>query len=105
MEVVGATPTVQSALSSLRKGAALTLVGNVSPKIELPLQWVVTRQIRVQGSCASAGEYPTCIDLVARKAINVEPLISAVAPLEEGQAWFDRLHGGELSLMKVILHP
>jgi L-iditol 2-dehydrogenase len=105
LEAVGTTETVQSALASLRKGGALTLVGNYSPKIELPLQWVVTRQIRVMGSCASAGEYPACIDLVARKAIRVDRLISAIAPLDEGQVWFDRLYNREQNLMKVILRP
>jgi L-iditol 2-dehydrogenase len=68
MEVVGNTPALQTALASLRKGGILTLVGNLSPKAELPLQSVVTRQIRILGSCASSGEYPACIDLLARKA-------------------------------------
>jgi L-iditol 2-dehydrogenase len=105
MECVGATEPIQTALASLRKGGSLTLVGNVSPKIELPLQSVVTRQIRVQGSCASSGEYPVCIDLMASRAIQVEPLITAVAPLDEGPQWFERLYKHEPNLMKVILRP
>jgi L-iditol 2-dehydrogenase len=105
MEVVGNSETVRSAAHSLRKGGALTLVGNLSPNVEFPLQWIVTRQIRVTGSCASAGEYSTCIDLVARGAIRVDPLISATAPIEEGPVWFDRLYRREPNLMKVILQP
>jgi L-iditol 2-dehydrogenase len=105
MEVVGNTQALQTALACLRKGGILTLIGNLSPRVDLPLQSVVTRQIRVFGSCASSGEYPTCIDLLARKAIRVDPLISAVAPLAEGAAWFQRLHSGEPNLMKVILVP
>jgi L-iditol 2-dehydrogenase len=105
LEVVGKTPAFQTALASLRKGGTLTLIGNMSTQVEMPLQSVVTRQIRVQGSCASSGEYPVCIDLLARKAIRVDPLISAVAPLAEGVKWFERLYGGEPNLMKVILVP
>jgi L-iditol 2-dehydrogenase len=105
VEVVGNTQALQTALASLRKGGILTLVGNLSPKVELPLQSVVTRQISILGSCASSGEYPVCIDLLAPKALRVDPLISAVAPLTEGAAWFQRLHGGEPNLMKVILVP
>jgi L-iditol 2-dehydrogenase len=105
VEVVGNTQALQTALASLRKGGTLTLIGNLSPKVELPLQSVVTRQIRVLGSCASSGEYPVCIDLLARKAIRVAPLISAVAPLAEGAAWFRRLYNSDPSLMKVILQP
>jgi L-iditol 2-dehydrogenase len=105
MEVVGTSQGLETALASLRKGGTLTLIGNLSPRVELPLQSVVTRQIRVLGSCASSGEYPVCIDLLARKAIRVAPLISAVAPLAEGAAWFRRLYEGDPNLMKVILQP
>jgi L-iditol 2-dehydrogenase len=83
----------------------VTLIGNVSPAVELPLQEVVTRQLTLHGSCASSGEYPACIDLLARGAIDVAPLISATAPLEEGADWFARLHAGGRGLMKVILNP
>jgi L-iditol 2-dehydrogenase len=43
--------------------------------------------------------------LIARKTIQVEPLIAAVADLSEGASWFDRLHRGGAGLMKVILRP
>jgi len=105
LECVGATAPVKLAVDSVRKGGTVTLVGNVSPKIELGLQSVVTRQIRVQGSCASAGEYPACIAMMARGAIQVEPLLSAVAPLEDGAAWFKRLYEREPGLLKVVLEP
>jgi L-iditol 2-dehydrogenase len=105
VEAVGATEPIQTALASLRKGGVLTLVGNLAPKIELPLQSVVTRQIRLIGSCASSGEYPACIDLLARGAIQVDSLITAAAPLAEGPGWFQRLYHHEPNLMKVILQP
>ena len=105
LEVVGATATVRTAIESVRKGGSVTLVGNLAPNIELPLQSVVTREISVFGTCASSGEYPACIDLLTRGAIRVEPLITAKAPLERGAEWFGRLHGGEKGAMKVILQP
>ncbi|SPF44606.1 Alcohol dehydrogenase GroES domain protein [Candidatus Sulfopaludibacter sp. SbA4] len=105
LECVGSTDPIRTAIASVRKGGAVTLVGNIAPAIDLPLQAVVTRQIRVQGSCASCGEYPASIDLMAKGAIRVDPLISAVAPLVEGPAWFGRLYRHEPGLMKVILKP
>jgi L-iditol 2-dehydrogenase len=105
LEVVGAPQPFQAAVASVRKGGAVTLVGNIAPTVELPLQSVVTREIKLIGSCASSGEYPVCIDLLARDAIKVEPLISAVAPLSDGPAWFERLYAKEPGLMKVILRP
>jgi L-iditol 2-dehydrogenase len=104
-EVVGASASFNTALASLRKGGALTLVGNSSPKVEMPLQQIVTREITLIGVCASSGEYPACIDLMARRKIDVRAFISAFAPLEDGPMWFDRLYRQEPGLMKVILKP
>jgi L-iditol 2-dehydrogenase len=105
LEAVGATDPIQTAIDCVRKGGVVTLVGNLSPKVQIPLQAVVSRQLKLIGSCASNGEYPTCIDLLARGAIQVEPMISARAPLSEGVEWFQRLYGKEPNLMKVILQP
>jgi L-iditol 2-dehydrogenase len=104
-EAVGSGSAVASAIASARKGGVVTLVGNVSPNVELPLQTVVTRELRLQGSCASAGEYPACLEMMARGKIDVAPLISAVAPLDDGPSWFDRLYRHEPGLMKVTLQP
>ena len=104
-EVVGSTPTVETAIQATRKGGAVVLVGNLVPQVEFPLQSVVTREITLFGSCASAGEYPKCIELMDKGAIKVSPLISAQATLEEGAEWFDRLYAKEAGLMKVILQP
>ena len=99
------SPTLELATRCLRKGGALTLVGNLAPKTDFLLQTVVTRELTLYGSCASRGEYPACLDMIARGAINVDALISAVAPLSEGTTWFDRLYNKEPGLMKVILKP
>ena len=105
LEAVGSTVTIKTAIDSVRKGGSVVLIGNIAPKVEIPLQAVVRREIRLQGSAASAGEYPECIDLLARGALKVDELISVVAPLEEGATWFERLHARQPNLMKVILTP
>jgi L-iditol 2-dehydrogenase len=104
-EAVGITPTIKSAIESLRKGATLILVGNLSTSIELPLQKVVTQEITVKGSCAINGEYPAVLGLISKGKINVNSMISAVAPLSEGALYFDRLYKKEPGLLKVILIP
>ena len=106
-EVVGFTATQNLALAVLKRGGACVLVGNLSPKTQdFPLQAVVTKELTILGSCASAGEYPLCLDLIARGVINVKPMIETVAPLSDGAAWFSKLSakdGGKY--MKVILQP
>lgn len=106
-EVVGFTPTLNLAIQVLKRGGACVMVGNLSPKTQdFPLQTVVTRELTITGSCASAGEYPLCLDLIARGVIDVKPMIETVAPLAGGAEWFSRLSardGGRY--LKVILAP
>jgi len=104
-EAAGIGATVGTAIESVRKGGIVTLVGNLSASVRFPLQTVVTRQIRLQGSCAICGEYPAVLDMIARKEINVKPLLSAEAPLSEGAEWFRRLYNKEPGLVKVVLIP
>ena len=105
LEAVGRNQTIDAAIDCVRKGGTVTLIGNITPQVNLPLQKVVSRQIRLQGSCASCGEYPDAMALMATGKIRVGSLITAVAPLSDGPAWFDRLHSGEPNLMKVVLDP
>lgn len=104
-EAVGMDETVAMAVSGVRKGGVLTLIGNLSPSVSFPLQAAVTGELTVHGSCASCGEYPACLDSLAEGRVDVSPLISAVASLSEGADWFGRLYAGEKGLMKVILVP
>ncbi len=105
VEAVGVAPTVEMATRCVRKGGSVTLVGNVSPRVELPLQVTVTRELTIYGSCASSGEYPACLDMLLRGAVKTAPIRSAVAPLAEGASWFERLYRKEPGLLKVILKP
>ena len=104
-EAVGNNVTVAAAIACARKGGTVTLVGNITPEVALPLQKVVSRQIRLQGSCASSGEYPEAMALIAGGKIQVAPLITAVAPLSDGPQWFARLYAHEPNLMKIVLNP
>lgn len=105
LEVVGASETINTAIEAVRKGGHVTLVGNISPTIQLPLQSVVTREISLQGTCGCNGEYPQCIELMRTGAINVAPLITAQISLSDGPAWFKRLHDGDSEQMKVVVRP
>ena len=83
----------------------MVLVGNVAPRVEFPLQVAVTRELTIFGSCASRGEYPACLEMLARGELNAAPLISKIAVLAEGAVWFDRLYRREPGLLKVVLKP
>ena len=105
LEVVGCAATVDVAIQAARRGGQVVLVGNLAPRVEIPLQMTVNRELTLYGSCASNGEYPQCIALMEQGAIQVQSLITAMAPLDDGPRWFQRLYAGEDGAMKVILQP
>jgi L-iditol 2-dehydrogenase len=105
IEAVGKSETVNIAIDILRKGGKAVLIGNLSPVIEFPLQKVVTRELKVLGSCAIRGEYEVVLKLLETGRISVDEQITATVPLSEGAEWFKRLYRGEEHLNKVILIP
>jgi L-iditol 2-dehydrogenase len=104
-EAVGKSESVNIAIDVLRKGGKALLVGNLSPKVEFPLQKVVTRELSILGSCAIRGEYEVVLNLLETGKISVDDQISKVAPLSEGAIWFEKLYSRKEDLNKVILVP
>lgn len=105
LEAVGTPPAVQLGFDLVKRGGHLTLIGNVTPKVEVNLQDLIMRELTIRGSFAIAGEYRAVLDLMAQGRIQAKPLISRSLPLSEGQAAFDILHQGDPSLFKIVLHP
>jgi len=105
LEAVGTEASVQVAMDLTKLGGHLTLIGNVTPRIQVNLQDIVARELTLRGSCAIAGEYRACLDMMAAGRIQAKPLISKIVPLVEGQAAFDALHRGDSGLMKIVLKP
>ncbi len=65
LEVVGAAKPLATAIGCTRRGGQIGLVGNLAAEVPLPLQTVVTRELTLVGTLASAGEYPRAIELIA----------------------------------------
>ena len=104
-EVVGASVTVNMAINCVRKGACVTLVGNLSPEVTMPLQKVVTRELTLFGSCAINGEYPEALTAIADGHIQVTPLITAQVNIDNAGEWFAKLKAAEQPYLKVLVCP
>jgi L-iditol 2-dehydrogenase len=104
-EAIGFAETFRQAISITRTGGTVTAVGNLQKETEFNLQELVSRELTFTGSYASAGEFRTCIDLIASGRINVAPLVSEVLPLADGPSAFQRLLDGKENLLKIVLEP
>lgn len=105
LDAVGLPATVNQAIEIVRNNGQLTLIGNITSRIELTLQAVVAREINIQGTYASAGEHRDCIDLFTSGKINPAPILSQVLPLLEGPKAFEKLLEPKSGLLKVVLIP
>lgn len=105
LDAVGSQASADAAVYSVRRGGSVTMIGNVSPSIHINLQYLVNRQLTMQGSCASSGEYPACLDLIGRGSVDLDAMISERIGLEEGAQWFERLYNGAPEVFKVIMQP
>ncbi len=104
-DTLGRADTLQTAIDCLDVNGVVTVVGLSPTTVEAPLQRMVERQLRLQGSCGVCGEFPAVLDMIARRTLDVDSVQSIKAPLSEGALWFDRLVRNEKKLLKVILHP
>lgn len=106
IEAVGATPTVQQAMSCLRTGGTAVWIGNSAKMITVNMQEVVTRELQVVGSFLySFQEFGEVVDLLNQGKLDVEPVISLRAPMmEKGIDLFAKLAKDPGPLIKVILN-
>lgn len=105
-EAVGAAPTVQQAMACLRIGGTAVWIGNSAKMINLNMQEIVTRELRVLGTFLySFQEFGEVIELLNDGKLNIEPVISFKVPMmEKGVELFARLAKNPGSLIKVILN-
>ena len=105
IEAVGITATVDHSVRMARNGGAITWIGNSAPRVEVPMQEVVTRELRIQGSYGFGKEFDRALEMLAADSLNVLPLIELVAPLSQGEQIITDLAKGTLEALKVVLEP
>ncbi len=105
IEAVGLTPTVKQSLLVVRDGGHITWIGNSAPEVEIPMQQVVTRELKIAGAYGSNVEFGQAIEAIRTHRIDVTPLIEMTAPLEKGPELVNDLAKGSLDAVKIILKP
>jgi len=103
-EAVGAAASVEQALAALRPHGTCVWVGNSQRMISLDMQASVTREISILGSYIyTPAEFGQALELLGRKALDVRPIISRTAALENGPEMFAALSDPSAGLIKVVL--
>lgn len=105
-EAVGASASVKSAMSALAFGGTAIWIGNNKPLIEINMQEIVTRELKVYGSFLySLEDFRTVVDHLNKEELDVSEIISLNVSLEKAPELFDKLAHDPGSLIKVIVNP
>jgi len=95
-EAVGTPKTIELALSLLRRGGRLCIIGYSAETAVLPAARVMYYEFEIVGSLGcGAGEYPEILGLVAAGRLQLGPIVSGALPLARINEGFDRLRRGE----------
>ena len=105
-EAVGASASVKSAMSALAFGGTAIWIGNNKPLIEINMQEIVTRELKVYGSFLySLNDFRTVVDHLNKEELDVSDVISQNIPLDNAPEFFYKLAHDPGTLIKVIVNP
>lgn len=66
----------------------------------------VMKELVVQGAIAyTYNEFKSCIDLIARKQVDVLKFVDDIVPLERVQEAYERLTSGTDAAVKILVDP
>jgi len=89
IEASGAPAALVTAYQHCRAGGTIVQLGVQSGPIELPVNLVMQKELTVRGSFRFAHVFAQALDLLARRQLNIAPLISARFDFPDLVAGFD----------------
>jgi len=105
-EAVGHQKTVQQALSMVKKGGKVVIIGMLEATMELGMLDVTVKEIEIKGSYGyTSNDFKQALTLIAKGKVEVKPLITHVLPLHDIVKGFDILSQGAENVIKVVLKP
>lgn len=101
LEASGSEQAIVSAIEVLRPGGVLLQVG-LGGTVGIPLSTLVGKEIALRGTFRFDAEFRDAVDLINRRAVTLDPFITATMPISKAREAFD-LATNRSSAMKVQL--
>lgn len=104
-DCAGFESSMRIALAVTEAGGKVILVGMGANEMKLPLTAAAAQEVDILGVFRYCNTYPTCIDLIQRKKVNLKPLIThryGFSEAEVHEAFSKSASGG--SVMKVMFN-
>lgn len=105
-EAVGISPTCQQTLEVTRDKGVVIWIGNNQRLVEIDMQAIVTRELKVLGSYGMTElDFERALRMLADGQINTHQIINRRASLAEGPTLFDELLASPETIKCVINFP
>jgi L-iditol 2-dehydrogenase len=104
VDAAGASAALKSALEIVRPSGQITKVGWGPQPLGFSLDPLVQKAVRLQGSFSHTFEnWEMVVSMLAAGQINLDPIISQIAPIVDWKDCFDGMHDGKY--VKAVLQP
>lgn len=104
IEAVGIGPTVAQALDSLAPQGTCVWIGNSAKTIEVNMQQVVTKELKIAGSYIyTHEEFGETLDFLHKNQLDLSALVSKEITLEEAPEMFNQLTTETEKYLKCII--
>lgn len=105
IEAVGIEATAKNSIEALRLGGTALWIGNAAKNVEVPMQRIVTKELKIIGNYVyDLNSFCESLRLLEEGKIDVTPLITHRYPLIEGVEAFNALqNNADGRMLKVIL--
>ena len=104
IEAVGVGATVAQAMSVLKSQGTCVWVGNSAKTIEIDMQAVVTKELKIIGTYTyTHDEFKEAMDFIAAQNLDFSPLISKEISLEEAPKYFEALVTETDKYLKILV--
>jgi L-iditol 2-dehydrogenase len=105
IEAAGKAISRQQALRVVRPGGMAIFIALGAEQTAIDFMSFVPRELQIRGTqCYNDDDFAMAIELLASKAVNVDPLLTGM-PLERGSDAFEMLVSDPSKAIKVILEP
>ncbi len=106
IDCCGNANAVNSAISMIKPGGIVVLVGVALDAINMYTVMAVMKELVIQGAIAyTYDEFNASLDLINRKIINVMKFVDDVVSLEDVQKAYERLSSGKDAAVKILVDP
>lgn len=106
VEAVGIGATVEQSISAVKDKGTIVWIGNSEKTVTVNMQAIVTRELSVLGSYGmNERDFEQSLAMLSDGRIDVTPLITRRAALDEGASLFDELLADEAVIKCVIEIP